>query len=79
MALAQSMTFSEYIYVCVCTQTLRLPQSVQFAVRAKDERSLIRDKRLGKKKNRKKLESGKTETSLYRVESKRRCDKGAGV
>lgn len=60
MALAQSMTFYEYVfvYVCiyththcryVCMKTLHLPQSVHFAKRAKDERSLIRDKRLKKK------------------------------
>lgn len=33
----------------VCMKTLHLPQSVHFTERAKDERSLIRDKRLKKK------------------------------
>lgn len=51
-------------------QTLRLPQSVHFAERAKDERSLIRDKRL--KKEWKKFKSGETEAFLYEAESKRR-------
>lgn len=64
------------VYIHQCMQTLCLPQTVHFAKRAKDERSMIIDKRL--RKGKEKTEWGKKQ-DCHETESKRRSDKGAGM